>query len=72
MIGTAHSEQPPNKPFKVCPEIVTAKDTPCRVLPPTASIVNRIEVNLDNKDQEIRRLREENALLKQLLNVTKD
>lgn len=42
--GTAYSEQPPSKPFKVCPEIVTAKDTPCKTLGPTASIVQRMEI----------------------------
>ena len=50
--GTAYSEQLPNKPFKVCPEIVTAKDTPCRVATPTAAIVHRTEVPKDEKDRE--------------------
>lgn len=55
----------------MCPEVVTAKDTPCRVLGPTAAIVHRIE-KPDTKDEEIRRLREENALLKKLLEETKN
>ncbi len=52
LTGTAYSEQLPNKPFKVCPEVVTAKDTPCRVLGPTAAIVHRTEVPKDDKDRE--------------------
>ncbi len=69
--GTAHSERPPSKPFKVCPEIVTAKDTPCRVLGPTASVTNRMIIKKDTRDQEILELKErikilesENAALK--------
>lgn len=54
------------KPYKVCPEVVAAKDTPCKVATPTASIVHRIEVP-DNKDQKIKQLEEENKLLKKLL-----
>lgn len=50
VIGTAYSEPPPSKPFKVCPEIVTAKDTPCRVLGPTTAIVHRIEKPDVNKE----------------------
>jgi len=50
--GTAYSEQPPNKPYKVCPEIVTVKDTPCKVATPTAAIVHRMEVPKDDKDRE--------------------
>ena len=45
MIGTVSIAQPASdKPFKVCPEIVQAKDTPCRVLGPTTSIVSRMEI----------------------------
>ena len=68
--GTAYSEQLPNKPFKVCPEVVTAKDTPCRVLGPTVAVAHRIE-KPDTRDQEIRRLQEENALLRKLLDELK-
>jgi hypothetical protein len=57
MIGTAYSEQLPSKPFKVCPEIVTAKDTPCRTLGPTSAIVSRIE-KPDTRDKEIQELKE--------------
>ena len=71
MTGTAYSEQLPNKPFKVCPEVVTAKDTPCRVLGPTSAVVHRIE-KPDTRDEEIRRLQEENALLKKLLEEIKN
>lgn len=52
LTGTAYSEQLPSKPYKVCPEVVTAKDTPCRVATPTASIVQRIEVPKDDRDRE--------------------
>ncbi len=52
LTGTAYSEQLPSKPYKVCPEVVTAKDTPCRVATPTASIVQRIEVLKDDRDRE--------------------
>ena len=54
MIGTAYSEQLPSKPFKVCPEIVTAKDTPCRVFGPTASIVQRMETPDTSKEDRER------------------
>lgn len=43
-------QQVSDKPFKVCPEVVTAKDTPCKVLPPTAVIAHRIEK--PNQDRE--------------------
>ena len=69
--GTAYSEQLPNKPFKVCPEVVTAKDTPCRVIGPSAAIVHRME-KPDTRDEEIRRLQEENALLRRLLEELKN
>jgi hypothetical protein len=42
--GMVYSEQPANKPYKVCPDVVTAKDTPCKVATPTAAIVHRIEI----------------------------
>lgn len=52
LIGTAYSEPQANKPYKVCPEVVTAKDTPCKVATPTASIVHRTEIPKDDKDRE--------------------
>jgi hypothetical protein len=52
--------------------VVTAKDTPCRVSTPTAVIANRIEISLDNKEKEIKRLQEENALLRKLLQELKN
>ncbi len=73
MTGTAYSEQPPSKPFKVCPEVVTAKDTPCRVLGPTAAITNRMEVpNTDKKkikelEEKIKILELENSSLREEL-----
>jgi hypothetical protein len=50
--GTAYSEPQANKPYKVCPEVVTAKDTPCKVATPTAAIVHRTEIPKDDKDRE--------------------
>lgn len=47
--GTGYTEQLPSKPFKVCPEIVEAKDTPCRVLEPSVAVVHRIEKPNDDK-----------------------
>jgi len=72
LTGTAYSEPQVSKPYKVCPEVVTAKDTPCRVSTPTAVIANRIEISLDNKEKEIKRLQEENALLRKLLQELKN
>ena len=66
--GTAYSEQLPNKPFKVCPEVVTAKDTPCRVLGPTAAIVHRIEKE-DPRDKEITELKEKVKQMEELIRV---
>lgn len=63
--GTAYSEQPPNKPFKVCPEIVRAKDTPCRVLGPTTAVVQRMEIKEDPRDKEIARLKEQIKILEE-------
>jgi hypothetical protein len=68
--GTAYSEQLPSKPFKVCPEVVRAKDTPCRVLGPTAAVVQRIE-KPDEKEEELKKLREENANLRKLVEELK-
>ena len=65
--GTAFSEQLPSKPFKVCPEVVKAKDTPCRVLGATASVVVRNVEREDPRDKELARLREENSELRKLL-----
>ena len=62
LTGTAYSEQLPNKPFKVCPEIVTAKDTPCRVLGPTAAVVQRMEKPNEDK-KKIKELEERIKLL---------
>lgn len=68
LTGTAYSEQLPNKPFKVCPEVVTAKDTPCRVLGPTASIVQRIE-KPDPREKEIAELKEKIKQMEELIRV---
>ena len=66
LTGTAYSEQPPNKPFKVCPEIVTAKDTPCRTLGPTIAVVSRMEIE-NPKDKEIAKLKEQVKILEEKL-----
>ena len=58
LIGTAYSEPQASKPFKVCPEIVRSKDTPCRVLGPTSSVVQRDIIKEDPKDLEIEKLKE--------------
>jgi hypothetical protein len=67
MTGTAYSEQLPNKPYKVCPEVVTVRDTPCRVAKPTASIVQRDIVREDPKDKEIADLKAKIKILEELL-----
>lgn len=67
--GTVSSGQQVSKPYKVCPEIVTAKDTPCKVATPSAAIVHRIEKE-DPRDKQIKdlelRIIELEALVKQL------
>jgi hypothetical protein len=57
-----------SKPFKVCPEVVTAKDTPCRVLGPTAAVVHRIEKE-DPRDKEIADLKEKVKQLEEAIRV---
>jgi hypothetical protein len=69
--GTAYSEQLPSKPFKVCPEVVRAKDTPCRVLGPTTAIVQRIEIPNEDK-KKIAELEQENANLRKLVEELKN
>lgn len=77
LTGTASIAQPvSDKPFKVCPEVVKAKDTPCRVLGPTAVAANRMIVVKDDKDKEILDLKErikkleaENSILKEVPKV---
>ena len=66
--GTAYSEQLPSKPFKVCPEVVTAKDTPCRVLGPTTAVVHRIEKE-DPRDKEIADLKEKVKQMEDVIRV---
>ncbi len=68
-IGTAYSEPKINeRPYKVCPEIVTKKDVPCKTIPITA-IVSRQRVE-DVRNEEIDRLkamiRELEAIIKEL------
>lgn len=69
LIGTAYSEPQANKPFKVCPEVVRAKDTPCRVLGPTSSVVVRNVEREDPKDKEIAELKARIKQLEEVINV---
>ena len=50
-----------SKPYKVCPDVVTAKDTPCRVATPAASIVVRDIVTAPSA------LEQENKVLKDMI-----
>jgi hypothetical protein len=63
LTGTASIAQPASKPYKVCPEVVTAKDTPCRVATPTASIVHRTEI----EKPPVSDLELENKILKEMI-----
>lgn len=69
LIGTASlGQQASDKPFKVCPEIVTAKDTPCRVLGPTTAIVNRME-KPDTSKEDRERVKETIRLLRYIADL---
>lgn len=57
------------KPYKVCPEVVTAKDTPCKVATPTAAIVHRIEIKEDPRDKQIAELKEQLKQLEEMIRV---
>ena len=57
------------KPYKVCPEVVTAKDTPCKVATPTAAIVHRIEIKEDPRDKQISELKEQLKQLEEIIRV---
>jgi hypothetical protein len=48
--------------------VVTAKDTPCRVLGPTAAVVHRIEKE-DPRDKEIADLKEKVKQLEEAVRV---
>lgn len=68
LIGTVSIAQPASdKPFKVCPEIVQAKDTPCRVLGPTAAVVSRMEIP-DTSKADRERVRATIEMLRELAN----
>lgn len=56
----------------MCPEVVTAKDTPCRVLGPTASVVQRMQVLPDSRDKEIEELKAHVKQLEELLKRTQE
>lgn len=53
----------------MCPEVVTSKDTPCKVATPTASIVQRIEIKENPKDKEIAVLKEQVKQLEEMIRV---
>jgi hypothetical protein len=61
LTGTAYSGPQASKPYKVCPDVVTAKDTPCRVATPEAAIVVRDIVTAPSA------LEQENKLLKEMI-----
>ena len=63
IVPLSNAEQPASKPYKVCPEVVTAKDTPCRVATPTASIVHRTEI----EKPPVSDLELENKILKEMI-----
>lgn len=75
--GTVYTEPNRNdRPFKICPDIVEAKDTPCRVLTPSASLAQRMEIPNTNKinsqkitelEYQIKSLQEENKILQEKL-----
>ena len=69
LTGTAYSEQPPSKPYKVCPEVVKAKDTPCRVQKAEAVVAVRYIEREDPRDKEIAALKERVRQLEEALNV---
>lgn len=66
MIGTAYSEQLPNKPFKVCPEVAKLTDYPCVAMGPVATIVHRME-KPDPRDKEIEELKAKIKILEEML-----
>ena len=70
LTGTAYSEPQANKPYKVCPEVVTAKDTPCKVAKPTATVAVRLmEAPKTDLEKENKHLRE---LVDRLINKIKE
>lgn len=67
--GTAYSGPPAsNTPYRVCPEVVTARDTPCRVATPTAAIVHRMEVP-DTSKEDRERVKMIIDMLRQMANT---
>ena len=61
LTGTAYSGQQVSKPYKVCPPVVQAKDTPCRAQGAEAAIVVR------NMEQPANSFESENKELKRLI-----
>ena len=72
LVSLSNAEPQANKPYKVCPEIVTAKDTPCKVLKPTATIAVRLmeapKTPLEQENERLKALVEElTSRLKELI-----
>lgn len=65
----AHAEKAPNKPYKVCPEIVQAKDTPCRRQRAESTTVVRLMESDDPRDRKIAVLNEQIKKLEELLEI---
>ena len=68
--GTAYSEQLPNKPFKVCPEVTKLTDYPCVAMGPVATIVHRMEKQ-DPRDKQIEELKERIKQLEEMIRDSK-
>jgi len=69
LASKVYAEKIPDKPFKVCGE---KPIYPCVALGPTATVAHRNAHRItipDTKDQEIKRLQEENAELRKLLDT---
>ena len=70
LASLCNAEPQVNKPYKVCPEVVTAKDTPCRASKPTATVAVRLmEAPKTDLERENKHLKE---LVEQLTNKIKE
>lgn len=55
-----------NKAFKVCPDVVTAKDTPCRSLGATAALATREMIAVDKVNEDTQKINVVIKLLRDL------
>jgi hypothetical protein len=69
LVPLSRAEPAANKPYKVCPLVVTVKDVPCRVPKPTAAITHRLEIPVTN---DIKQLEEENKMLRKIIEELTD